>query len=103
MEKVISKDGTAIAFDQVGNGPPIILVEGAFCSRSFGPMPKLAPLLAPHATVIYYDRRGRGESGDTTQIVVNSIPNAQHRTLAGQSHDVAAKAMAPVLRDFFGL
>ena len=66
MKKVFSKDGTPIAFDQSGSGPPLILVDGALCSRSFGPMPKLAPLLESQFTVIKYDRRGRGDSGDTT-------------------------------------
>ena len=70
MKKVISKDGTAIAYDQTGSGPPLILVDGAFCSRTFGPMPKLAPLLAPHFTVIAYDRRGRGDSTDTKPYAV---------------------------------
>lgn len=64
MEQAISKDGTAIAYERSGNGPPLILVDGALCSRQFGPMPKLAPLLAPHFTVYMYDRRGRGQSGD---------------------------------------
>ncbi|HEY5748608.1 MAG TPA: alpha/beta hydrolase [Chryseolinea sp.] len=70
MKKVISKDGTAIAYDQTGSGPVLILVDGAFCSRTFGPMPKLAPLLAPHFTVIAYDRRGRGDSTDTKPYAV---------------------------------
>jgi pimeloyl-ACP methyl ester carboxylesterase len=70
MAKVISKDGTAIAFDRVGKGPPIILVDGAFCTRTFGPMPKLAPLLTEHFTVFIYDRRGRGESGGTAPYAV---------------------------------
>src|SRR5512147_50868 len=65
MEKVISRDGTAIAFERSGNGPPLILVDGALCSRAFGPMPDLAPLLARRFTVLTYDRRGRGDSGDT--------------------------------------
>jgi pimeloyl-ACP methyl ester carboxylesterase len=65
MSKVLSKDGTAIGFDKSGQGGPIILVDGALCSRSFGPMPKLAPLLAQRFTVFTYDRRGRGESSDT--------------------------------------
>lgn len=65
MEKVISRDGTAIAFERSGNGPPLILVDGALCSRAFGPMPDLAPLLARRFTVLIYDRRGRGDSGDT--------------------------------------
>jgi pimeloyl-ACP methyl ester carboxylesterase len=61
---VVSKDGTSIAFDRSGTGPPLILVDGALCYRAFGPMGALAPLLAPHFTVFTYDRRGRGESGD---------------------------------------
>ena len=65
MKTVTSKDGTSIAYDQSGSGPLLILVDGALCSRAFGPMPELAKLLAPHFTVINYDRRGRNESGDT--------------------------------------
>ncbi|MCK9410609.1 MAG: alpha/beta hydrolase, partial [Bacteroidetes bacterium] len=64
MNTVISKDGTTIAYDKIGNGQPIILIDGALCYRSFGPMPKIAPLLAKHFTVFMYDRRGRGDSTD---------------------------------------
>ena len=70
MEKVISKDGTVIAFDRVGSGPPLILVDGALCYRGSGPMAPLAALLAPHFTVFTYDRRGRGDSGDTAPYAV---------------------------------
>jgi len=70
MKKVISKDGTAIAFDKTGNGPAIILVDGALCYSGFGPMAKLVPLLTPHFTVFTYDRRGRGDSGDTKPYAV---------------------------------
>ncbi len=65
MNKTLSKDGTAIAFKKTGTGPSVILVDGAFCSSNFGPMPKLAPVLEKYFTVITYDRRARGESGDT--------------------------------------
>jgi pimeloyl-ACP methyl ester carboxylesterase len=65
MNTVRSADGTIIAYDRIGDGPPLILVDGAFCGRAFGPMPGLAPLLAEHFTVHVYDRRGRGDSGDT--------------------------------------
>jgi pimeloyl-ACP methyl ester carboxylesterase len=65
MQKVTSKDGTTIAYEKSGSGPAMILVDGALCYRGFGPMPQLAELLAPHFTVYTYDRRGRGESGDT--------------------------------------
>jgi pimeloyl-ACP methyl ester carboxylesterase len=65
MNTVRSADGTTIAFTKAGQGPPLILVDGALCSRSFGPMPKLAAQLTQHFTVYTYDRRGRGASGDT--------------------------------------
>ena len=65
MPTVTSADGTSIAYEQAGAGPAVILVDGALCFRAFGPMGALAALLAPHCTVITYDRRGRGESGDT--------------------------------------
>jgi pimeloyl-ACP methyl ester carboxylesterase len=66
MNTVRSADGTTISYTRAGQGPPLILVDGALCSRSFGPMPKLAEQLARQFTVYTYDRRGRGESGDTS-------------------------------------
>ncbi len=62
---VRSADDTTIAFERTGEGPAVILVDGALCSRAFGPMRDLAALLARDFTVYAYDRRGRGESGDT--------------------------------------
>ena len=61
--QVVSRDGTRIAYDQQGSGPPVILIVGALCSRALGPGVKLAPLLAHSFTVFTYDRRGRGQSG----------------------------------------
>jgi pimeloyl-ACP methyl ester carboxylesterase len=63
VEKVISRDGTPIAVDRIGSGPALILVDGAMCSRTFGPLPALARELAAHFTIYHYDRRGRGDSG----------------------------------------
>ena len=68
MEEAISKDGTTIAFDRSGDGPPIILVGGALADRSAAA--QLSAQLAPHLTVIAYDRRGRGDSGDTAPYAV---------------------------------
>ncbi len=64
MNTVTSKDGTKIAYEKKGQGPAVILVDGALCYRSFGPMQGLAELLAPHFTVYTYDRRGRGDSSN---------------------------------------
>lgn len=68
MATVTSKDGTRIAFDRSGNGPAIILVVGAFNDRATGAA--LAQFLEPHFTVFNYDRRGRGDSGDTSPYAV---------------------------------
>jgi pimeloyl-ACP methyl ester carboxylesterase len=71
VKTAISKDGTTIAFDQSGTGPAIILVTGATQFRAMDPrMAQLAELLAPHFTVFHYDRRGRGDSGDTQRYAV---------------------------------
>ncbi len=64
MGQVRSKDGTAIAFERRGAGPGLILVDGALCYREVGPGRALATALAQHFTVLTYDRRGRGQSGD---------------------------------------
>jgi pimeloyl-ACP methyl ester carboxylesterase len=66
MNTFTSRDGTTIAYDVRGTGPAVILIDGAWCGRNMGPMPKLAPLLAPHFTVYNYDRRSRGDSGVST-------------------------------------
>jgi pimeloyl-ACP methyl ester carboxylesterase len=71
VKKVQSKDGTAIAFDRIGRGPPVILVDGALCHRALGPSKALAELLAKDFSVFTYDRRGRGDSGDTAPYAVN--------------------------------
>ncbi len=62
MERVISRDGTKIAYETKGSGKAVILVDGAICYRKFGPMEHLSDLLAPYFKVYIYDRRGRGES-----------------------------------------
>jgi len=64
MSTVTSKDGTKIAFDTVGSGPAVIVVDGAMSyRRAFDPtLAQLAELLSEHFTVYSYDRRGRGES-----------------------------------------
>jgi pimeloyl-ACP methyl ester carboxylesterase len=71
MNIVTSSDGTAIAFEQTGHGPPVILVDGALCYRAGGPARPLAAQLADRFTVYTYDRRGRGDSGDTAPYSVD--------------------------------
>jgi pimeloyl-ACP methyl ester carboxylesterase len=68
MEKIISKDGTDIAFDRFGHGPAVVLVVGAFNDRSTGA--PLAEVLASRFAVLSYDRRGRGASGDRSPYAI---------------------------------
>jgi pimeloyl-ACP methyl ester carboxylesterase len=68
METVTSADGTTIAFDATGSGPALVLVMGAFCDRHT--TNSLTKLLATDFTVYEYDRRGRGDSGDTPPYAV---------------------------------
>ncbi len=69
MKKIHSQDGTPIAFNQSGQGPAIILVLGAFNDQATGA--PLAAHLSERFTVFNYDRRGRGDSGDTAPYAVD--------------------------------
>jgi len=62
MKTVKSADGTVIAYDRAGEGPALIVSVGAFCTRHTFTAPDE---LRQRFTVITYDRRGRGDSGDT--------------------------------------
>jgi pimeloyl-ACP methyl ester carboxylesterase len=83
METVTSADGTAIAYDRVGEGPVLIVCNGAFCTRTAFVAPRD---LARRFTVVAYDRRGRGDSGD----VAAAGPFAAER----EYEDLAAVAAA---------
>ncbi|MFD9422065.1 MULTISPECIES: alpha/beta fold hydrolase [unclassified Streptomyces] len=62
MDTTLSADGTPIAYRRQGDGPPVVLVGGALSTAATEAA--LAALLAPRFTVVTYDRRGRGASGD---------------------------------------
>jgi pimeloyl-ACP methyl ester carboxylesterase len=67
--KVIeAADGTRIALDRSGSGPPLVIVLGAFGDRSTSK--SLAALLTQSYTVYEYDRRGRGDSGNGTPLSI---------------------------------
>jgi pimeloyl-ACP methyl ester carboxylesterase len=88
MTTTTSADGTPIVYDRRGDGPPLVLIDGAMTTRSSGSKPELAERLSERFTVYVYDRRGRGDSGDT-------LPYAVEREI----EDVAAMialAGAPV-------
>lgn len=78
-----SADGTDIAFDRCGTGPAVVLVHGAFTDRTHPTLAGVATALAPWFTVVNYDRRGRGGSGNTQ-------PYAAHREIEDLSAVVRA-------------
>ena len=71
-EHVTSSDGTTIAFDRFGEGPPVLIVSGLFCDRhrTHDLAAQLAAQLAGRGSVVNYDRRGRGDSSDTAPYAV---------------------------------
>lgn len=76
MEKIRSKDGTPIAYEQFGAGPALIVVPGVLTSARRWPV---LPALAKHFTVFAVDRRGHGDSGD-----------AEHYAIEREFEDIAA-------------
>jgi pimeloyl-ACP methyl ester carboxylesterase len=68
FETVSSADGTPIAVQRTGSGPPVILIGGAFNDRSS--VAGLAAVLSADFTAVTYDRRGRGDSGDSSAYAV---------------------------------
>jgi pimeloyl-ACP methyl ester carboxylesterase len=68
VDRVTSADGTLIAFERLGAGPPLIVVGGATCDRA--KMRPVSEAFARDSAAINYDRRGRGDSGDTPPYAV---------------------------------
>ncbi len=78
MGTATSKDGTVIAYDRAGSGPPLVLVDGALCTRSIGPGKGLTRQLSDNFTVYSYDRRGRGDSGNQKKYdIVREVEDLQ--------------------------
>ncbi len=105
MNTVISRDGTPIAYDQVGSGPPVIMVGGAMSYRAFPIFQKMNGLMAPRFTHIMYDRRGRRDSGDTgpyaverevedLEALINAVGGAAHVWGLSSGAALAAHAAA---------
>lgn len=68
-ETVTSADGTSIAYESSGHGPPLIAVCGATCDRAL--MRSTAQALGEHFATVNYDRRGRGDSSDTLPYAID--------------------------------
>jgi pimeloyl-ACP methyl ester carboxylesterase len=88
VHQTVSTDGTRIDYEKVGTGPALVLVDGAMCTRDFGPSRDVAAALQDRYTVYFYDRRGRGTSGDTA-------PYAPEREFEDLAAVVAATGEVP--------
>ena len=82
-DTVQSPDGTTIAWERSGSGSRVVIVDAAGSFRGFGPLASLPEALASRFEVVTYDRRGRGESGDT-------LPYAVEREVEDMSAVIAA-------------
>jgi pimeloyl-ACP methyl ester carboxylesterase len=93
---VISRDGTRIAYDRSGSGPALVIVAGALQFRGSDPRTsQLIDRLGRTSTVIFYDRRGRGDSTDNASYAVEREvedlgaiiegPGGGHAALLGMS------------------
>ena len=103
MRRVISRDGTSIAYERLGQGRPVILVTGRLDDGSEnGP---LARELATHFTIQQPTLVVTGGGADfferAADTMAERIPRAERRTLENQSHLVDPQALAPVLERFF--
>ena len=79
FQTTTSDDGTRLAYEVRGDGPPLVYVTGAICHRTFGPVRAGAKTLSSAFSVLTYDRRGRGDSGD-----------AEHWSLDHEVEDISA-------------
>lgn len=70
MKTTRSKDGTTLAYEVHGSGPALVYITGASCFRAFKPVRDDVREFAKEFTVYTYDRRGRGDSGDTPPYAV---------------------------------
>lgn len=97
METVTSADGTQIAYERTGSGPPLVFVHGTTADHTrWDP---IRPAFEEHFTVYAIDRRGRGESGDAaeyaldrtfvrdaTEVLNNALPNSRIAIFAKHGH-----------------
>jgi pimeloyl-ACP methyl ester carboxylesterase len=93
LSTVTSADGTTIAYELHGEGPPLVVVGGALCARAR--LRDTALALAEHAAVVNYDRRGRGESGDALGLGARQAAGeAATAAVAREVEDLAALVAA---------
>ena len=78
MQRIILPAGTAVSYEKYGEGPPLVLVHGAFSDHETN-WHFVKPLLEKQFTVYAIARRGRGETDAT-----------QGHSLEDESRDVVA-------------
>lgn len=110
METVTSPDGTEIAFEKTGSGPPLVLVHGAVCDHRFWDVSDVRSVLSDHCTVYAVDCRGVGQSSDAPEYqlhrlfedvatVVDAVEEHEPVTLLGHSGGARLSLEAAPLTD----
>jgi len=84
METIESADGTTIAYERTGEGPPLVLVHGS--AGHHVEWRDVVPPLAESFTVYAMDRRGRGGSGDAAEYAIER----EYEDVAAMVEHVAA-------------
>jgi hypothetical protein len=66
-------------------------------------MPALAERIAsiPVSTLVISGGEVQGRMLQAAQAVADALPNAEYRSLSGQTHDINPQVLAPVLEEFF--
>jgi len=105
MSEIKSQDGTSIAYERSGRGAPLIVVDGALCSRAFGPSSKLAAHLARFGTIrqptlVMNGSKTDGRLQTAARRVAEVIPGARYRELQGQTHNVKRQVLVPAIVEF---
>ena len=102
MQSVTSRDGTTIAFDRLGDGPPVVLVCGGSTDRTGDyriPAERAKAVAMP--TIVIDGGASLGFMGPAADALAELIPDARRRTLGGQDHNVDPTVLGLVLKEFF--
>lgn len=91
MATTTSPDGTTLAYEVIGDGSPVVVVDGMLCTRDVGPAREVADALRDEHAVVIYDRRGRGGSGDAAPRATGASESIA-REVADLSAIIAAAA-----------
>lgn len=102
VQVATSADGTAIAYESVGSGPSLVLVDGAMCYRRMGSGPRDYYSSVSCPTLVMAGGKSPAYMRNSQEAIAEALPIGRLETLPGQTHMVKAKVVAPVVASFLG-